>query len=113
MNVLRRGVALTALMAVLAAIVWGPAAVPSAALFGLLATSIQVAATRIVVRAGAERFGVFAQRWAVGMLLRLAGVALIPLALLAAPAWFAPLPVATGFLGVLLPLLYWETRLVR
>ena len=112
MNMLRPGLALTALVGALAALVWGVAAVPSAVLFGLLATSIQVAAARIVLRASDERFGVFAQRWAVGMLLRLAGVALIPLALLAAPTLFAPLPVATGFLGVLLPLLYWETRLV-
>ena len=110
---LRLGLMLTAVAGTLAVIVWGASAVPAAVGFGLLATAIQVGATRLVLRASGERFGVFAQRWAMGMGLRVAGVALIPIAALAAGTMFPPQPAALGYLVVLLPLLFWETRLVK
>lgn len=93
--------------------VWGRNAVLATVTFGLVATAIQLASARMVLAARDGRFQVFAQRWALGMLLRLAGVALIPVAVLTARPLFPPHAAAVGYLGVLLPLLYWETRLVR
>jgi len=107
------GVLLSVAIGVLAALVWGPRALWPALTFGLVATVVQLGATRLVLAARADRFGVFAQRWAMGMMLRLLGVALIPVAVLLARPFFPPQPSAVGYLGVLLPLLYWETRLVR
>lgn len=107
------GVMLTAAAGALAFAVWGQAALLPSVTFGLVATTIQLASTRMALAARHAGFGVFAQRWALGMLLRLGGVALIPVAVLAARAQFRPEPAALGYLVVLLPLLYWETRLVR
>ncbi|MGQ0701554.1 MAG: hypothetical protein ACT4PM_00300, partial [Gemmatimonadales bacterium] len=55
----------------------------------------------------------FLTRWGVGIGLRLLGVIALALAVGLDPARFPPLPVALGFLGVLLPLLALEARLVR
>jgi len=107
------GAMFAAVAAVVAGLVWGSRGAFAAATFGLVATAVQLGAIRLVLAPRGERFAVFAQRWAMGMLLRLAGVALIPVAVLAARAWFPPQATALGYLGVLLPLLYWETRLVR
>lgn len=54
---------------------------------------------------------VLMKRWAVGMGLRLAGVVLIPVAVLLNGELFPPLPVALGYLGVVIPLLFLETKL--
>jgi hypothetical protein len=107
------GALLTAGVTVIALLVWGGPAAGATLAFGLLATTVQLGATRLVLTARGDRFGVFAQRWAMGMLLRLAGVACIPLAALLSPRLFPAQPAALGFLAVLLPLLYWETRLVK
>jgi hypothetical protein len=107
------GMLLTAAAGVLAFALWGPRAILPSVTFGLVAMTIQIVSTRMVLVARGARFELFAQRWALGMLLRLAGVALIPVAALAARAQFEPVPAAVGYLIVLLPLLYWETRLVR
>lgn len=107
------GLVLTAAMGSLAVALWGWDAAPASATFGLIATAVQLAAARMMIAARDGRFQLFAQRWAFGMLLRLAGVALIPVAALAARPLFPPQAAALGYLGVLLPLLYWETRLVR
>lgn len=110
----RIGLLLTVAVSGLAFAIWGAEAVPASVTFGLVATAIQLASARMVVPAARDgRFQMFAQRWAMGMLLRLAGVALIPVAVLAARPLFLPQAAAVGYLGVLLPLLYWETRLVR
>jgi hypothetical protein len=115
--ILIRGAALGLLLSVGGAVVafyaWGSTAIVPCVAFGLLATLVQLGATRLVLAARADQFGVFAQRWAIGMLLRLVGVALIPVAALASPPLFPAQPAAFGYLAVLLPLLYWETRLVR
>ncbi len=52
-------------------------------------------------------------RWGMGMGLRLLGVMLFAAAVLANRELFPPLPTAFGYLGVLLPLLFMEARLVR
>lgn len=107
------GAALTVGMTGLAASLWGRDAILATVTFGALATGIQVAATRLVAPKRAAPFEQFVRGWAAGMVLRLAGVAMIPFAVVTAREIFPPLPSAAGYLGVLLPLLVWETRLVR
>jgi hypothetical protein len=53
------------------------------------------------------------KRWGLGMLLRGLGVVLVAVAVTLDQAHFPPLPTAFGFLGVLVPLLFLEVRLVR
>ncbi|MBI2536193.1 MAG: hypothetical protein HYW06_04350 [Gemmatimonadetes bacterium] len=64
MKVAGVGVGLTALVATLAWLVWGPGGLFAAAWFGLLATALQLVAAALV------------RRWGMGMGLRLAGVVL-------------------------------------
>jgi hypothetical protein len=78
-----------------------------------VATAVQVIAWRVVLPARRAAFGEFARRWGIGMALRLLGVVLIPVAAVLAPETLPPRPAALGYLGVLLPLLLWEIRLVR
>jgi hypothetical protein len=96
----------------LVAAVGSPAVVPGLA-FGGLATLIQVVADRLVARRVQGPVGEFGRGYAAGMGLRLVGVVLMAIAIVAAPALFPPLPTAFGFLGVLVPLLFMEMRLAR
>ncbi len=111
------GLMLTAIMAGIAWRVWGEAAAIAALVFGLIATAIQLGALAVMapVRGGKDSATLprFMARWGVGMGLRMAGV--IALAVFAAVdrTHFPALPVVLGFLGVLLPLLVLEVRLVR
>jgi len=111
------GVLLSAVMAGIAWRAWGEASAIAALIFGLIATAIQVGALAIMapVRGGKSSATLprFMARWGVGMGLRMAGV--IALAVLAAVdrTHFPAFPAALGFLGVLLPLLALEVRLVR
>jgi hypothetical protein len=89
--------------------VWGPPAIMAGIAFGLLATAIQAVAHSLV-RAGP---GPFPKHWGTGVALRLGGVVLFAVAVSVAPATFPPLPTAFGYLGVLVPLLFMETRLSR
>jgi hypothetical protein len=52
-------------------------------------------------------------RWGWGMGLRLLGVVLFAVAVLIRPDIFPPLPTAFAYIGVLIPLLFAETRLLR
>ena len=91
----------------------GPAAVMPALACGGLAAVTQLAAARLARRAFDARFTEFVGAWALGVGLRFAGVVLLAVATLAAPAYFPPLPSAFGFLGVVIPLLLLEIRLTR
>ncbi len=113
MKVATLGLFLTGLVAAVAWLAWGNDALLPSALFGMVATAIQVTATVVARLASMSPFPVFVQRWAVGIGLRLAGVALLALAVALRRDLFAPLPAALGFLGVLIPLLLVETRFVR
>ena len=53
------------------------------------------------------------RRWAMGMGLRLGGIVLFVVAVVADRALFPPVPSAAGYLGVLIPLLFLEARLLR
>lgn len=107
------GIALTALVTGLLYIGWGREAVLPALVFGLLATGIQVASVALVRPAFAGDTTRLLKRWGWGMLLRMLGVALVAILATVDQTHFPPLPTALGFLGVLVPLLFLEVRLVR
>lgn len=107
------GIALTALVTGLLYIGWGREALLPALVFGLLATGIQVASVALVRPAFAGDTTRLLKRWGWGMLLRMLGVALVAILATLDQTHFPPLPTALGFLGVLVPLLFLEVRLVR
>jgi hypothetical protein len=99
----------------------GAQAAIAAAAFAALATAIQLGALGLMrpVQGGGEGgggaapFQRFIARWGAGMGLRLLGVVAIAVAAGLDPGDFPPVPAAAGFLGVLLPLLFFEVRLIR
>lgn len=88
----------------------GPAQAALAA--GLLATAIEVAAVTALRPALRPPYEGLLQRWALGLALRMVGVAVVGWAVLGWRERFPVLPTALGFVGVLLPLLGLEMRLV-
>ena len=107
------GIALTALVTGLLYIGWGQEALLPALVFGLVATAIQVVSVALVRPAFAGETTRLLKRWGWGMLLRMFGVALVAILVTLDQTHFPPLPTALGFLGVLVPLLFLEVRLVR
>jgi len=107
------GAVLSGLLAVLSYKLWGRQAAIAAVLFGLLATAIQLGAIQLVKAVKGAPIGRFLARWGAGMGLRLLGVLAIALAAGLDPRHFPPLAAAAGFLGVLLPLLLLEVRVIR
>ncbi len=107
------GLALTVLVAALLRWRLGADALFPAALFGLVATGIQAGAGRAMRGASTLALPELIKRYGMGMGLRLLGVVLILVACLGWPALFVPVPTALGFLGVLIPMLFLETRLAR
>lgn len=112
-RILGVGLLLTALVTALMALAWGSAALVPGVTFGALATGIQLFAAGLIRPVRDQPFGKLMARWGMGMGLRLLGVMLFAAAVLANRDLFPPLPTALGYLGVLLPLLFMETRLVR
>ncbi|MFN2315295.1 MAG: hypothetical protein ABR602_01345 [Gemmatimonadales bacterium] len=110
---LKIGVLLTVLVTAALGAGFGTGAVLPAASFGLLATVIQVGAGRAMRGASALSFAEFLKRYGIGMGLRVTGVAVLLVAIVARPELFLPLPTALGFLGVLIPLLFFEARLAQ
>jgi hypothetical protein len=107
------GIALTALVTGLLYIGWESDALVPGLVFGLLATGIQVASVALVRPVFGGETVRLLKRWGMGMLLRFLGVALVAAAITIDSALFPPLPTAFAFLGVLVPLLFMEVRLVR
>lgn len=91
----------------------GGSAAVAAGGFGALATLIQLGAIALVRPARGAPIERFLARWGAGMGLRLLGVIGIALAAGIDPERFPPLAAAAGFLGVLLPLLFLEVRVIR
>lgn len=93
--------------------IWGAQGAIAAGIFAALALLIQVTSIALIqpVKQAAPR--VFIKRWGIGMGLRLLGVVAIALAAGLDRTHFPAVPTAIGFLGVLLPLLLFEVRLVR
>ena len=113
MIVAAAGAGLTVGVTALLLLAYGRPALVPAIVFGLLATLIQVVADRFVARRLQAPVGEFGRGYVAGMGLRLAGIVLMAVAIVAAPGLFPPLPTAFGFLGVLVPLLFMEMRLAR
>lgn len=107
------GLVLTALVTGLLTLWWGRAALVPGVGFGLLATVIQVISAGLVAPAAQDEFGVLIRRWAVGLGLRVGGVVIFGVAVLLNRELFPPLPSAFGYLGVVVPLLFWEIRFLR
>lgn len=107
------GLLLTGLLtAILGAGCGGNAVVPGV-VFGVLATLIQAGAGHAMRGATTLPYSEFLKRYGVGMGLRLGGVGVLMAAIVMRPGLFPPLPSAIGFLGVLIPLLFFETRMAR
>jgi hypothetical protein len=107
------GLALTAGLAGVGWGVWGRHAVMAILAFGLLATAIQLVAV-LVLRPGlAAPFRVLVMRWSLGVGLRLGGIVVFVVAVVVRRETFPPLPSALGYLGVVVPLLFMETRFLK
>jgi hypothetical protein len=100
-------------LSLLAGRLWGSQAAIAAAVFAGLAIAIQVGAFALMRPARHDKVEKFLKAWGAGMALRLLGVVAIAVAAGLDPAHFPPLAAALGFLGVLLPLLFYEVRLIR
>jgi hypothetical protein len=92
---------------------WGPGGVPAVWVFGLLATAIQLAAVAWLKPALGAPFPVLLKRWGAGMGLRFGGLVAFAVLVAADRERFPPLPSALGLVGVLIPLLFMEIRLLR
>jgi hypothetical protein len=92
---------------------WGQHAALVAGGFGLLATVIQMVAYRLMRGLKQMPTSRFFARWAAGTGLRFGGAILMGVLALVNATLFPPLPAALGFLGVLIPLLALEIRLVH
>ena len=107
------GAVLTIVVTGILVAAYGRPALLPAVVFGSLATLIQVMADRFLARRLRAPVGEFGRGYVAGMGLRLVGVVLMTVAIIAVPALFPALPTAFGFLGVLVPLLFMEMRLAR
>jgi hypothetical protein len=107
------GLALSAGFGLIGWRIWGRPGAVGAISFGMLATVIQVAALRLMKGQKEARFERWLARWGAGMGLRMAGIVVFMLAVALCRDRFPPLASAMGFLGVLLPLLALEIRLVQ
>ena len=108
------GLALTALVGAVVGLGWGRSSALAAMVFGLLATGLQAVAVGLAaprLKAGDYR-GLLA-RWGAGSLLRLGGIAVVPVAVMLDRATFPPLAVASGYLAVMVPLFFFEIRRFR
>jgi hypothetical protein len=113
MKVIAIGLGLTLGVTALLVVAWGRAALVPGVSMGLLATAIQWTATRQLRREFHGSTPDFFKAVGAGMALRMAGVLLMLAAIVLDRGRFTPLPTALGFLGVIIPLLFVEVRLVR
>lgn len=113
MKGLALGIGLTVLVTGLLVLGWGQDAMLPGVVFGMIATVIQTVSVALVRPVYSGETARLLKRWGLGMLLRVFGVALVAVAITIDRTLFAPLPTAIAFLGVLVPLLFMEVRLVR
>jgi len=107
------GVLITMVVSGLVWAFWGADGALPAAVFGLLATAIHVAADALLKSGLKQSFGMLMWRWTMGMGLRLMGVGLFAVAVTVQGDRFPAIPSAIGYVGVLLPLMVSEMRLIR
>lgn len=113
MKVALSGVLLTCLVTAALWRIWGDSALLPGLSFGLLATLIQLVAERSLRQGLHGTLPEFYRGFGAGLVLRAAGVLLLLAAVLIDRDHFPPLPAAFGYLGVVIPLLFFEARLVR
>lgn len=107
------GLVLTAVVTGVMYLVWGSEALVPGLTFGLVAAVMNALAVALLKPSLEGAYAKLMARWGMGMGLRLFGVALFTLAVVREPELFPALPTAIGFVGVLLPLLFYEMRLLR
>lgn len=107
------GLALTAVVTAIITLAFGRSALIPGLVFGGLATVIQLIAVVIVKPAMDGPVKRLMIRWGIGMGLRFSGVVLFLVAVLVSRDIFPPLPTAIAYLGVLVPLLFTELRLIK
>jgi hypothetical protein len=107
------GLALTGLVTATLVLGFGEAAWVPGIAFGGLATAIQLVAVLVVKPVMSAPLRDMMLRWGVGMGLRLLGVVLFAVAVLIRSDIFPALPSAFGYIGVLIPLLFLEIRLLK
>ena len=93
--------------------IWGNVAAAAALMMGLIATGLQLLAVWRMARTGRPAELDHLPVYAIGVVLRFAGVVILGVLCTLNPRQFPPLPSALGYLGTVLPLLYLETRLTR
>lgn len=107
------GLGLTVVVTAVLALTFGRQAVVPGLTFGCLATVIQLVAVLVVKPVFDGPTKTLMKRWGMGMGLRLLGVGLFLVAVLWSRDIFPPLPTAIAYLGVLVPLLFTEIRLIK
>lgn len=115
MRVVWVGLGLTLLAGTAAFLMYlSPTVAATAVIFGLLATKLQFLAGRYAAKVPKDAaFADFVKGWGMGMGLRLLGVVVLAVVCTAWPAQFPAIGAAIGYLGVLVPLLFLETRTAR
>lgn len=107
------GLVLTAVVSALLVWGFGRVALMPALLFGGIATTVQLAASRFLRQAAGKPFEQLLKAWGLGMALRMAGMFLFLGAVLADRTLFPPLPTALAYVGVLIPLMFSDLRTIR
>lgn len=107
------GAGLGGAIALVSWLAWGKQAGLAAAAFAALATAIQLGALRLMKPVKQAQLSKFMARWGAGMGLRFLGIGILAVAIAADKTRFPPLAASLGFLGVLLPLLALEAKLLR
>ena len=113
MKIVWLGLILTGVVTAILVLTFGRQAVVAGLIFGILATFLQLAAVLVVKPVIEGPTNELMKRWGVGMSLRFLGVVLFLVAVLWSRDIFPPLPTAIAYLGVLVPLLFMELRLIK
>ncbi len=110
---LQLGLVLSLAMGILAGAIWTRQAAIAALAFGLFAPAVQLIALRWILKARGAKLEQFMKAWVGGTALRFVSIGGLVLAAALLDEGFPPLAAALGFLGVMIPLLYVEVRLIR
>ena len=104
------GIVATAVTAGVAWLASGTAGAIGAATAGVVAIALSLLAVRLVGRTGRAPTVDQMMVYGIGVVLRMLGVLIVGVLVMRDAEHFPPLPTALGYLGVVLPLLYMETR---
>jgi hypothetical protein len=112
MTRLKVGLALSLGAAAVGTLLAGWRGAVAAGSFGLIATAIQLLAARSMQGRDDAPIRDYMRGWAGGTGLRMLGVVLVGVVIWLDSASFPPIPAAMGYIGVLVPLLFYEARRV-